>query len=218
MKTCIFLGLVAALVAHPTLCFQLPPHLKDGSYVVKFFDDEARDISIYGREEYMIEQAELAAAYNGTEAEVEAEEDAEDTAVDWGDKGRHNVEKCTGHYISPKDEAIDAWLKLRANCAMNTHPRKPIPRDHNIAIIEKSGGAVAYMCHWGSRTKGNQCMLDELDEVEIMSPCAEGTRLRPGGLGGEIFLVSVRKDYQGPKRGYGYDIDQARHFCRKFWV
>ncbi|KAI1639107.1 hypothetical protein F4809DRAFT_658430 [Biscogniauxia mediterranea] len=227
MKNYILLGLAAALAAYPISCFELPDDLEDGSYIVKFYGDH-RDIALYSQKEYMIEQAALAATYNGTEDESEAaehevsadlsaeeeQEEEEDTPVDVQTQRHRNVEKCKDHYISPKGEALDAWEQLLENCVVDPTPRRPGSRDHHVAIVAKSGDAIAYMCHWGDTYRGNQCMLDELEQVEIMSPCREGTRLRPGGNAGEDFLVAARKDFDGPKRGYGYDIYQARHFCR----
>ncbi|KAI1487029.1 hypothetical protein F5X96DRAFT_651993 [Biscogniauxia mediterranea] len=223
MKNSILLGLLAALAAYQVSCFELPDDLKDGSYIVKFYDDH-RDIALYSQEEYMIEQAALAATYNGTEDEAEAadlsaeeeqeQEEGEDTPGDVQTQRHRNVEKCKVREIKPKSEAINAWEQLLENCVADPAPRRPGPRDHHVAIVVKSGGAIAYMCHWGDTDRGNRCMVDELEQVEVMAPCREGTRLRPGGVAGEAFLIAARKDFNGPKRGYGYDIAQAPHFCR----
>ncbi|KAI1497464.1 hypothetical protein F5X99DRAFT_433000 [Biscogniauxia marginata] len=146
--------------------------MEDGFYVTNS-DDNDSIMSIPTQVEFFLEKAELA---NTTVAETDEEYDE---LLD--PESRKNIQKCKNHHIGPKTDVLRAFEQLKENCITNPAPREPVFRDHHIAILEKAGNAIAYMYHWGSTHHGNRCSVDELAGVEVMTPCRDGIRLKPGG-------------------------------------
>ncbi|KAI5920630.1 hypothetical protein F4810DRAFT_406950 [Camillea tinctor] len=237
MKYSTLFSLAAAVfTARSASCFRLPEGLADGSYVVKYFDDDGANITIYPQDVYMAESPGLfnstqeklpdpihgnfsnstqTEVPNSKESGIGFEDEEADTPAEAESAHHRIIARCRKNYISPKCDAIDAYKKLMKNCMHNKKPHKPRKGDHHIAILAKKGNAVAYMCHWGNKRLGNECMPDELAQLAYITPCKEATRLRPGGNGGDQFVVAARLDFTGPKRGYGYDLAHSRHICSR---